>query len=886
MKHTAALFLLLFLAIYANAQKALQNYTYNFSSFSPLNPIYISHDIDSLTPDAFKSHPEYGHVPEDAQCDDCEELINKRTIDSRYFIKKGTSGRGFYVQKSYGPMHYFDHHGQLITIDAKLKPVQNEKGVFAALHQPIPVSIDLNEDYSSLLLENGYEFRFNHKTRLLIEYPDSSVYLPASDLSKYAAGDDGVINMNFWPGIDRKQFISKSSIETDYIILQALHLPDNTNIVIEEQYTLPEGYRLQSDKDKGFYTGKDWWNGDIVLTDNHNAEIMTIKGPKLFDSLLNNGPNRIGYQLDELSDNIYRFRIKISAQWLNRPERVYPVTIDPVVIGTDTFYTGLMGFKFSTCYDSINYCPYTLVVTVPGNSSLSNAYFDARYVSQIQGCGFATDCKKQDAWFKIIGPCGISPSQNGYWSCTQQPQGSLPGTCYGDTIPMFNTINCLAPSCPDHVISFELRNAQCSCILPGCDTNCHVMNVGTWRITIEARTLESNVIGSKAICFQDSAQLTAFGYWGVPPYTYSWSPGGQTSKSIKVSPNATTTYTCTVTDTCGITSQSMGTITINPLPVLNLTSTNAFCTGGTDGSATVSASSGTAPYTYKWNTSPQQNTSTATNLPGGTYTVTVTDSKGCKQIDSVIVGFDNLLVVSSTLYNATCPGVNDGRIDLNVDIGQAPYSFSWSNGDNIEDPQNLAPGNYDVTIVDNLGCTTIKSYTIGQDAAVSVDAGADQTIMIGTSVQLNANVSPAGSYTYLWTPSTGLSDPTIPNPMATPDTTTTYTLTVTSNKNNGCSDIDTITIIVLPDLDVPIPNAFSPNGDGLNDVFFKPGNYEIVNIQIFDRWGKIVYEGVQPWNGFYKNKAQPIGTYAFQVTLQFSLNDEEVIKKGNVTLIR
>jgi len=886
MKQTGALLLLLFSSILVVAQRPLKNYTYNFSTFSAINPLSVSADLDSLTSDAYKSHPEYGRLPGNAQCKDCEEIIEKRTIDSRYFLKKGTHGRAFYVQKSYGPMHYYDSLNRLITIDSKLKPQNNQHTVFAAPHQPIPVCINLDKGFSSLKLENGFTFRFNSNTQFYIEYADSVEMMPPPDLSNFTAGDDGLINMNIWEGINRKQFVSKSSIETDYIITRPLNKPDIANLVFEEQYALPEGYSLIADLQNGFFTGQDLWNGNVILRDADKRELLTIKAPRLYDSLLNDGPNRIGYQLDKLPGNIYRFRIKVSAKWLNRPERVYPVNIDPVVIGTDTFYTGLMGFKFAACYNLTNYCPYTLVITVPGNSSLSNAYFDARYVSQIQGCGFATDCKKEDAWFRIVGPCGSSPSATGYWSCTTIPQGQLPGTCYGDTIPMFNTINCLAPSCPDHIISFELRNAQCSCNLSGCDTNCHVMNVGTWRITIEARTLESNVIGSKAICYGDSAQLTAFGYWGVPPYTYSWSPGGFTSKSIKVSPASTTTYTCTVTDTCGITSQSSGKITVNPLPVLNLTSTNAFCTGGADGSATVSATGGTAPFTYKWNTQPQQNTATASNLPGGTYTVTVTDSKGCRQIDSVSVGFDNLLKASASIHNASCPGVDDGWIDLNIDIGQAPYSFSWSNGDQVEDPQNLPPGNYSITIVDNLGCTASMSFTVGQDAAVTVDAGTDQTIIVGSSVQLNANVSPAGSYTYLWSPANGLSNPAIPNPVATPDTTTTYTITVTSNKNGACSDVDTITIFVLPDLDVPIPNAFSPNGDGLNDEFFLPGNYDIEKLQIFDRWGKLVYEGNQPWNGLYKNLPQPIGTYAFQVTLRFSLNNETVTKKGNVTLIR
>ncbi len=871
------------------AQQSLSDYDYNFWYFEPEEPARITPELNELTPRDFQSHPEYGKKPWNAQCSDCSELIQKRTADSRYFIKNGTGGKVFYVQKSYGPMHYLNHAGQWITIDPHLRPVPGQSGVFAAPNQPVPVKIDLNRGYTAMVLQDGHEFRFNQDTQLYFEWETGRKDFGPADLSSYHAGTDGLVNVSAWDGIYRRELVQQGEVETDYIISKPLKLPAGQGwLVWEETLEVPAGYTLEKDSSNGFYTMDDTWNGDLLLRDSHRKTWLTIKAPDLRDSLFDHGPNHIGYELIRADARHYRFRLKVNTAWMNEPDRAYPVTVDPLVIGTDTFSSGNMGFRFNTtCYNLTNYCPYTLVVTVPGKSTLTNAYFDARFVSKINGCGFNANCIKKEAWFRIVGPCGTSPSATGYWSCTTPPQSDLPGTCYGDTIPMFNTINCLPPSCPDHVISFEMRNAHCSCNLTGCDTACHVMRIGTWRITIEARTIESNVTGSTSVCLGDSATLTAFGYWGVPPYTYSWAPGGQTTKSITVSPSSTTTYTCTVTDTCGESSQSTGTITVNPLPVLFLSAVNAFCTGGSDGSATVSVSGGLPPYTYEWDTNPLQFTPTATNLSSGWYKVIVTDANGCISRDSVFVGVDNVLALSATPHNATCPGAGDGWIDLNVDTGQPPYTFNWSNGATVEDPQNLGPGTYTVTVTDNLGCVNTLTVTVAEDPAVVIDAGTQQVIIIGSSVNLNVNVSPPGSYTYTWSPPTGLDNPNSPSPVATPDTTTTYTVVVVSTKNAGCADTDTVTIIVLPDLDLPVPNAFSPNGDGRNDVFFVPsGPYEILRLQIFNRWGELLYDGTGPWDGTLNGKPQPVGTYAFTLTIRFPLNNEEVQKKGNVTLLR
>jgi gliding motility-associated-like protein len=150
------------------------------------------------------------------------------------------------------------------------------------------------------------------------------------------------------------------------------------------------------------------------------------------------------------------------------------------------------------------------------------------------------------------------------------------------------------------------------------------------------------------------------------------------------------------------------------------------------------------------------------------------------------------------------------------------------------------------------------------NALPQADAGADVQIVRGYSVQLQAG----GGVTYRWSPEGGLTDPFISNPRALVDRSTTYTVTVTDEK--GCSTTDEVTITVLEG--VFVPNAFSPNNDGLND------DWEIINIadfpdckvEVFDRWGSLIFSSSGykiPWNGTFKGKKLPTGNYSYKIRL-------------------
>ncbi len=144
------------------------------------------------------------------------------------------------------------------------------------------------------------------------------------------------------------------------------------------------------------------------------------------------------------------------------------------------------------------------------------------------------------------------------------------------------------------------------------------------------------------------------------------------------------------------------------------------------------------------------------------------------------------------------------------------------------------------------------------------DAGTRVLIDAGQSIALQGS----GGGTYLWTPATGLDNPTLQNPAANPTETTTYTLTVTNEQ--GCQD--TAQVVVQVRKPLSIPNAFSPNGDGVNDtwVIENIAEFKGVQIEIFNRWGNRIFESMSyqnEWDGIYRGKPLPVSTYFYVLTM-------------------
>jgi hypothetical protein len=250
-----------------------------------------------------------------------------------------------------------------------------------------------------------------------------------------------------------------------------------------------------------------------------------------------------------------------------------------------------------------------------------------------------------------------------------------------------------------------------------------------------------------------SATVNAGG--GIAPYTYSWLPSGGTAATA--SSLAAGNYTCTITDANSCSFNQTFTITA-PLLMTDVPSqTNISCNGGSNGSATVTISGGSAPYTYAWLPSGGI-ASTASSLTAGNYTCTVTDANSCTFSETFSITEPSVLTATTSQVDNTCGGGANGSATVVVSGGTAVYSYLWiPSGGNSATASSLAAGSYTCTITDANSCTLQKTFSITEPPLLS-STTAQTNISCSGGSNGSASVNASGgtpTYTYSWSPSGG-----------------------------------------------------------------------------------------------------------------------------------
>ncbi|ALW86792.1 hypothetical protein AUC43_17920 [Hymenobacter sedentarius] len=407
----------------------------------------------------------------------------------------------------------------------------------------------------------------------------------------------------------------------------------------------------------------------------------------------------------------------------------------------------------------------------------------------------------------------------------------------------------------------------------------------------------SNLVNANCTTATGSAQLTATG--GTGPYTYSLTMGSTvlTNNTGIFTGLAPGVYNVLVVDARGCTATCAAIQINSTFASIALTSTqvNVSCFGGNTGSFVITATGGTAPYSYQLGSGAFGSSNTFSNLTAGTYNVTVRDANGCTATRQVVITQPTQLVLSSTATNVTCFGANNGQVQLTATGGTGAYTFTLDGASNATGLFiGLAPGTYAIAVRDANNCTaTATSVSITQPAsALSVVFSATVNACSGTAGQ--ASVSAVGGtapYTYqLRVASTGVVVATSPVTSGSYNFTglaaNTYRLFVTDAR--GCTKECTTQLLITnacssfsstgsngsstansADQIVVYPNPFKEKAT----VEFRVAEGEHYSLAIYDMVGRVVSrvaEGTGEANHTYQvvvGQGLEEGIYMMRLTL-------------------
>ncbi|MDF2453061.1 MAG: hypothetical protein K0S26_2565, partial [Bacteroidota bacterium] len=319
--------------------------------------------------------------------------------------------------------------------------------------------------------------------------------------------------------------------------------------------------------------------------------------------------------------------------------------------------------------------------------------------------------------------------------------------------------------------------------------NC--ISTNTVTITQPPLLVASTTVTNETCNYLNNGSATASQTGGTSGFTYSWSPGGQTSATI--SGLASGTYTVVVTDSKGCQSTALAVITEpTPLVIGLINQVNVSCFGGSNGSVGASPSGGTPNYTYSWTPGGSTNSS-LTNIPIGTYTIQVTDNNSCIATNTVTIIQPTDIVTTNTIINVSCNGGSDGGISITPTGGVSPYTYVWSaGGQTTSSVTGLPIGSYSVTVTDANGCQKNYAYSITQPLPLAIAfTQTNVSCFNGSNGAVTTTVTGGtAAYSYSWSPG-GATSQNVTGLIAG-----TYTLTVTDFLN--CIAINTVTITQPP----------------------------------------------------------------------------------------
>ena len=264
-------------------------------------------------------------------------------------------------------------------------------------------------------------------------------------------------------------------------------------------------------------------------------------------------------------------------------------------------------------------------------------------------------------------------------------------------------------------------------------------------------------------CFgDDDGEVSASAKGGRPfavghinyPYQYTWytvsngTPSPFAESDSIAQGRAAAVYRVSITDKNGIVAWSPDfTLTQPQLLKINFNTPPLLCNGDADGTSTATPTGGTAPFTYAWST--EATTPSISGLAEGSYSLFVTDVRGCKTLGITEVTVPESIDADPQLAFPTCSGGNDGSITLNVSGGVAPYQYAWSSGQTSRDLLLIGQGSYDVRITDKNNCFIERTYELRNPDLAPLELGEDRILCKDQTLSLD--VAHADATAYAWT---------------------------------------------------------------------------------------------------------------------------------------
>lgn len=416
----------------------------------------------------------------------------------------------------------------------------------------------------------------------------------------------------------------------------------------------------------------------------------------------------------------------------------------------------------------------------------------------------------------------------------------------------------------------------------------------TTTVGVLADGVDISVEGETAVCFGDSVRLELI---GADSYDWTWTPNAgldlDTGTVVNVFTDTTVTYTAIGTsDFCGSAIRVV-TVTVDDDAAADAGEDKFICPGE---SVVLDGSGGAL---WSWTpagslSAPASATPTASPAVTTQYNLVTQTVNGCPAEDSMIVTVYDLPTVTTDVSSVEiCIG---DEVELTAN-GAVSYVWSPTDGLNVDTAATVIASptsttTYTVVGTDANGCSNVAAVEVIVNPLPDVEAAADPTtidIVLNETSTLTAD--PGGGISYMWMPPVGIiGDPNQQNITVQPSDTTLYVVTVVDA--NGCVNTDSVWVNVIGEYQVGLPTAFSPNGDGVNDTYAPlvigvSANRSLIDFAIYNRYGQQIYISTDSnlgWDGTYKEKAQPIGTYV--VVVRSQVFGEEVVDRESFQLVR